>query len=190
MSVIQKIKFILKLLIFRRKSEVIEESYIKEFEIFAHTIEAIQSFFLLKLIYTKYQEKKIAAHPLALQSAKYLRNYLISFLNYAKFEDYEHFKTQLKPDIDSLICTTNVFNSAETETCAYCQKPIQDESLTCEENHKMMRCSITKLQLPVINKTTCRHCNRGFLDKTKFHIVTFTSSNTLMLCSFCDSVVA
>lgn len=146
-------------------------------------IDVIRAYFLLKQIVSK---KSKQTEQIQLQAIRCLANHLQTYLDDVILNmPFKNAQEMFRPHLKALIDECEFANAAPPEICVYCNDPIEKTQFTCQSNHEMKRCAITKLQLPIDSTTFCQQCQNGVVDKETLTLVT-NNNKQMMLCVFCD----
>lgn len=178
---IQLIAIDAKLTFYQTRSDLSFETKMETRTSMQKLIEVINISFLLKDIASKKMKLSEQAELSTRCFSYFIRNFLDE--KFTK-EPLITAQEKLRSDLEQLVEKCKISSSLEPEICLYCLDVIQDGKLFCELNHKLARCVITKLQIPIGTNNFCLNCNCGIIDLDTIKSVTGRSQN--LLCPFCD----
>jgi hypothetical protein len=163
---------------YETKSDFITKTLKSNIEHHQEIIEVVNTYILLRQI----MDRKLRVTERSQLVVRCLTNFLKAFA--VKEMSKEPFKTyheKVKKSIESL--TSRIKCKETLETCFYCETPIQSDKLACNENHLTNRCSITKVQLPLMCNNFCLNCQISFVEQATLNEVVDKKDQ---LCTFCD----
>ena len=176
---LQLIVLNVKLFHYTSKSESISKSF-EAIEATVKTlIAAVCSFLMLKSMASI---KKPA--PATQMSMRCLVKSLRQFISDEECnEPYKDAQESFKKEIKVLVDKCKFPSTLDPEICLHCEAPIDKEKLICENNHKVNRCIITKLQVPIDSNNFCSNCYCCVLEQDILKRITGVDDP---LCPFCD----
>lgn len=143
-------------------------------------IETINAYFLLNSIISRKEKHS----KLVVTSSICLKKFIEEYLQVEFEKDpFKTAKESLTNELKALLKKCKTLRDEETnEQCNFCQGKLNGGRI-CNNNHSTVRCSITKLQLPLSSKTICSNCQCCINDLTILKEIT---KKTEFFCIFCD----
>uniref|UniRef100_W8BFU6 Transcription factor IIIC 90kDa subunit N-terminal domain-containing protein n=1 Tax=Ceratitis capitata TaxID=7213 RepID=W8BFU6_CERCA len=97
-------------------------------------------------------------------------------------------ETYLKFFTRSFNANVGDINAVWTEKCLYCNNFTNADTMMCDKNHKVKRCSVSHVQLPIITTRHCPRCQYYALDDEN-QLQELFAENESVKCTFCRSVL-
>lgn len=162
----------------RRRSEKLYLNKLQDIENIIQIIDGINAYLNLKQI-NEYENKS----DVQLRAARNLRVFIKMYLKRDTFYEYKKIQNLLKSEFEQLYQETGYLTEIHPETCSYCGEEIQTNELNCSNNHPILRCCFTYLQLTFMTSKWCFDCKRGVLPIEDLKQVINTIEQ---ICPLCD----
>lgn len=163
------------------------EEFATQIEFLSSLLQAVSCVGLLHFIYDKCeQKKKVPVAEITIKTAHYLRLFLRSVVDTPNVpKDFTDIFSALESSFNAVLNRTKSLKPTNLDPCFLCQENIMAGNIFCSAGHKTLRCSVTKLPLPLFTTNLCKHCQNAHLDLETLRIITFHNEDWLM-CPLCD----
>lgn len=172
-----------KIIHFQQRSDMMLRQFQTKKTWLQRTIEVINGFLLVNSVLLKKEKLSEAAGQTISYFAILIRRFLDDETAISPFNT---FQKAIKNDLGSLLAKCKVVDAKAPETCLYCGEEIAIDKLTCEENHEVSRCAITKLQIPLSVNNTCSECESCFTNLESLKEITGKDEHH---CPYCDRLI-
>lgn len=120
----------------------------EECDLLRRTILAITTFRRLTSILVNFSSPQYQITNFQKLSTHCMRKYLSNYLNGIFLYAYEFLRDRLTEQFENLLEQTRfLVSSAVPELCVYCNDIIEEDRLTCADNHEMARCCVSMVQV-------------------------------------------
>lgn len=99
---------------------------------------------------------------------------------------YDLLKKEFHPIIEVLLIETEHFDELATENCAYCSEVIKIGKLVCVNEHNLVRCCISMVQVQMLSERHCPSCEVIAMDDLNLLYEIIEPQQNEVLCPFCD----
>lgn len=145
-------------------------------------LQIIRSFDILSSL-----TKKSKPNSFEKNSGRCLRLTLLEYIKSKPVTDeFQKIYDVLMPEMMILVQNSAKFGSRDIELCQVCDKSLDCESLVCEEGHISARCSITRVQLPMLMSRVCPQCKKCAWNDLDDLRMVVGEKDDLLLCPTCD----
>lgn len=164
---------------YQTRSESFFEMFKTNAEQMRMLIETINAYFLIRSIALRKEKHS----NLTQTSIRCLKAFIESYIQveFVK-EPLKTAKEALTNELEGLFVNWENSSHIEAEKCNICQEEL-NEGLVCRNNHEIVRCVITKLQLPLCANNFCSNCQCSIHDLLTLKTITEREE---FFCPFCD----
>lgn len=168
---------------FRLRSKAEADVSSKRMERLCQILEVIRSYNILNCLLMQKREfspfERLSGRCLRLSIQEYVATKPAT-------DEFVKIYDVLTPELITLMQESAQFASGEPEVCSVCAKRLEMNSLKCEEDHFVVRCCISKVQITDLTPKMCLQCRRCVWNNLGALKKVVGDKEELLLCPLCD----